>query len=88
MHGCHLFDDRGLYEWPDHGQSQISFHKKVRDGYLALSEKEPERFRVIDASLNAEQVREQIYEILDGVIDSTNRNPWWEMEMIWWTIQF
>ncbi len=44
---------------------KISFHNKVREGYLSLAHKETDRFRIIDASQNAEQVRKEIYKILD-----------------------
>ncbi len=38
-------------------KEKIAFHKKVRAGYLALARSEPERFKVIDASRDEEQVR-------------------------------
>ena len=34
----------------------LDFHRRVREGYLALAEAEPERFRVIDASRPLERV--------------------------------
>ncbi len=39
----------------------IAFHKKVRDGYLALAEMEPERFLVLDADKPLEEVIEDFY---------------------------
>ncbi len=42
----------------------LSFHKKVRAGYLELARIEPERFRVIDATKNENQVRKEIIETL------------------------
>ncbi len=44
-------------------EETISFHKKVREGYLELARLEPERFRVIDASLDENQVREEILKL-------------------------
>lgn len=44
---------------------KISFHKKVRNGYLELAHSEPGRFRIIDASQSAEQVRREICRLLD-----------------------
>ena len=38
----------------------LSFHKKVRAGYLELARKEPLRFRIIDASNDENQVKNDI----------------------------
>ena len=38
----------------------MAFHQRVRDGYLALAEAEPARFRVVDGSLSIEQLAEEI----------------------------
>ncbi len=46
----------------------LSFHKKVRAGYLELARIEPERFRVIDATKNENQVRKEIIEALASFI--------------------
>jgi dTMP kinase len=43
----------------------LAFHERVRAGYLAIAEKEPERFRIIDASQSADQVQAQILEVLE-----------------------
>lgn len=42
----------------------LSFHKKVREGYLFFAKKEPKRFRVIDASQTQEKVFEDVLKIL------------------------
>lgn len=42
----------------------LSFHEKVRSGYLELAHLEPERFRVVDASKDENRVRETIIKIL------------------------
>ena len=44
-----------------------AFHERVRQGYLTLAEKEPQRFKIIDASQNPVQVHE---EILRTVLDT------------------
>jgi dTMP kinase len=49
-------------------EETLSFHKKVRSGYLELAHLEPERFRIIDASKDEHGVREEIIKILDAEI--------------------
>ena len=44
-----------------------SFHKKVREGFLALAKAEPERFRIFDARLPEGELHTQIRKALrDG----------------------
>jgi dTMP kinase len=43
-------------------QEDRIFHREVRNGYLALAEKEPERFLVLDASKPPATVIEEFYE--------------------------
>jgi len=50
-------------------EERLSFHKKVRTGYLELSRLEPERFRIIDASKDEHEVREEIINILASEIN-------------------
>ena len=50
-------------------EERLSFHRRVRAGYLELSRLEPERFRVIDASKDAHEIREEIIKILDAEIN-------------------
>lgn len=40
----------------------VAFHRRVRDGFLALAAAEPERFVVIDARAGAEEVGAQVEE--------------------------
>ncbi len=42
-------------------EEDLVFHDKVRKGYLELSQIEPERFRIIDASMTEDQVRQAIF---------------------------
>jgi dTMP kinase len=49
----------------------LSFHAKVRSGYLELARLEPERFRVIDASKDESQVRKEIIKALSIEINPT-----------------
>ncbi len=48
--------------------SGYDFYQKVRNGYLSLSKKFPERIKVIDASLTPEDVSEQVKTIIDTVL--------------------
>ena len=41
-------------------EEALSFHQKVRAGYLELASLEPDRFRIIDASQDEDQVRKDI----------------------------
>ncbi|MFP4193799.1 MAG: dTMP kinase [Desulfobacterales bacterium] len=41
-------------------QERVKFHEKVREGYLALAQKEPGRIRVIDASGTQQDVKTAI----------------------------
>ena len=50
-------------------EERLSFHKKVRSGYLELARLEPERFRIIDASKDEYGVREEIIKILAAEIN-------------------
>jgi dTMP kinase len=43
----------------------LAFHERVRAGYLELAEKEPERFRTIDASQSQDRVQAQIIRVLE-----------------------
>jgi dTMP kinase len=51
-------------------KEKLSFHNKVRSGYLDLARLEPERFRVIDASMEENQVRNEIIKVLSGAMNS------------------
>lgn len=51
----------------------LSFHEKVRDGYLKLARLEPERFRIIDASADETHIRQEILNIISDLLK--NRLP-------------
>jgi dTMP kinase len=46
----------------------LKFHERVRAGYLALAHREPERFRIIDAGQNEEQVTQRIIYTLSSIL--------------------
>ena len=47
-------------------QEKIEFHERVRAGFLELARAEPRRFRIIDAARPAEEVGQEIKNIIDG----------------------
>ena len=46
----------------------ISFHKRVRDGYHVLAEKEPERIHVIDASKSIEHIHDSVKNVVEELL--------------------
>jgi len=42
------------------GRESLEFHERVREGFLALAREEPERFVVIDATLEPEEITERV----------------------------
>lgn len=46
----------------------LEFHKKVRNGYLELAKKYPQRIKVINANLSIEEVFEQVKKIINEII--------------------
>ena len=51
-------------------EEALSFHEKVRTGYLELARLNARRFRIIDATRTPDQVREQILKVLSVFIQS------------------
>jgi len=51
-------------------EETLAFHRRVRSGYLELARKQPQRFRVVDAARDAEQVTADIRTALEEFI------PW------------
>jgi dTMP kinase len=43
-------------------REKTAFHEAVREGYLALSREEPDRFVVVDGALTEEGLAERIFE--------------------------
>jgi len=58
-------------------QADLAFHQRVREGYMALAQQFPQRIVPIDANGTAEQVQQQIQEILLARIkEMRNGNPY------------
>ena len=51
-------------------QEQLAFHQKVREGYLDLARREPQRFRIIDAGQGETQVTRAVERALDQILAS------------------
>jgi dTMP kinase len=49
-------------------EEAISFHEKVRAGYLELAKMEPGRFKIIDASLPIDAVQAEIRQVLSACL--------------------
>jgi dTMP kinase len=47
-------------------REKIEFHERVRAGFLELARAEPQRFRIIDAARSAEEVGQEIRNIIEG----------------------
>ncbi|MDW8122114.1 MAG: dTMP kinase [Armatimonadota bacterium] len=50
-------------------QRDLSFHQRVRAGYLWLAKREPERFRIVNASADLEQVLQETKTILEEALN-------------------
>jgi dTMP kinase len=53
--------DEGRFELED-----LRFHRRVREGYLALAKEEPDRFEVIDATGTPDEVFERTWRVVQG----------------------
>ena len=54
----------------------LDFHRRVRDGFLALAAASPERFQVIDASRPSEAVATSVNTAVDALVGSGEPNPY------------
>ena len=52
-------------------QEDIAFHRRVREGYLKLVEKEPERWLVLDATQSKEKIAEIIWQKVNQLIKTS-----------------
>ena len=52
-------------------EEALDFHRRVREGYLALAQLESQRFRIIDASGPQERVEKEIMAVLDRALSAT-----------------
>jgi dTMP kinase len=54
-------------EWNRMEAKEVAFHKRVRQGYLALAAQNPDRWLVLDADQPVETIQEQILERVRSV---------------------
>ena len=47
----------------------LTFHEKVREGYLSLVDRYPERMEVIDASRSVDEVLKDVYKIIKSELE-------------------
>ena len=66
----------------EEGQSKfeiknMAFHKKVREGYLKLARREPERWMIVDARQSADAIELTIWKrVQDAITDMERQEPW------------
>jgi dTMP kinase len=53
-------------------RENLNFHNKVREGYLNILKKEPERFRLIDATDDIDKIQEEVRQYIMDFIGLTN----------------
>ena len=46
-------------------QESMEFHKRVREGFLDLAKKEPNRFKVLDGKKNIKELHSEVISIID-----------------------
>jgi dTMP kinase len=51
-------------------EEALTFHEKVRQGYLEMAAREPDRFRIVDAAQSEIHVKNAILEIMTRVLDN------------------
>jgi dTMP kinase len=49
-------------------QENLDFHRRIREGYLAIAREEPGRVKVIDASRDIESARREVRYILSSFL--------------------
>jgi dTMP kinase len=55
-------------EWNRLDGETVAFHRRVRQGYLALADAEPERWSIIDACPSIEQVQKEIRAVVKSAL--------------------
>ncbi len=59
---------RGLDAEARFENEDLVFHERVRQGYRELAEREPERFRIVDASATPDEIQNRVRRIVDEAL--------------------
>jgi len=62
--------NRGINKTDRLELEDVVFHRRVRSGYLDLVAKEPQRIKLIDASVNIEEIHKKIIGVITDFINS------------------
>jgi len=55
-------------------REEYDFHQRVREGYLSIAQKEPQRVKVLNAEDEKEAIQEEIQRIITSLL--ARREPW------------
>jgi dTMP kinase len=50
-------------------QEELIFHKKIREGFITLAQKEMDRFHIIDADRDPDEVKKDVIRVLKTALD-------------------
>jgi dTMP kinase len=50
-------------------RENIEFHRRIREGYLDILKKDPDRFRLIDANRDIDTIQEEVRRHISDLID-------------------
>jgi len=56
--------NRGINKMDRLELEDVEFHKRVRNGYLEIAAKEPERIKLVDASVSIEEIHNKVVNIV------------------------
>lgn len=65
-----LSRNRGINKTDRLELEDIGFHTRVRNGFLELAAQQPERIKIIDASLEKEEVRKRVLDLVLDIVSS------------------
>lgn len=51
-------------------QRDMTYHERVREGYLQIARNEPRRVRVLDARLSREELQQKVQEFAEKILES------------------